>query len=370
MSSADSTSIDKKFLGNAMASFLQIGAVLLLLSWCFAIISPFISVIAWGLIISIALYPFHLKLTGMLGGRAKLSSILLVLTGLAILLIPAWTLTDSSYTALRSVAENVNDGNISITSPDPAVAEWPVVGKPIFEIWSGAAINLEATLNKFQPQLLSFGQWALAFAGATALGIMQFVFSIIIAGVFLLAADGGYQATLAIGSSLTGTTTSGKKMTDLSIQTIRSVTKGVLGVAIIQAFLSAIGLVAMGVPAAGIWTGAVLMLAIMQLPPILILAPIVIWVFSVADPVPATIFAVYSLIVSISDSFLKPLFLGRGVDVPMLVILIGAIGGAMSSGIIGLFIGAVVLALGYQLLTAWMASEEESIAVVDETISS
>jgi len=370
MSSADSASVDKKFLGNAMASFLQIGAVLLLLSWCFMIISPFISIIVWGLIIAVALYPVHQKFSGALGGRAKLSSVLLVLTGLAILLIPVWTLTESSVTTLRSVAENVNDGSITVTPPDPSVAEWPVVGKPVYEFWSGAASNLEATLNKFQPQLLSFGQWALGFAGTTAIGILQFVFSIIIAGVFLMTADSGYRATLAIGSSLTGTGASGKKLTDLSIQTIRSVTKGVLGVAIIQSILAAIGLVAIGVPAAGIWTGAVLMLAIMQLPPLLILVPISIWVFSVAEPVPATIFAVYSFIVSISDSFLKPMLLGRGVDVPMLVILIGAIGGAISSGIIGLFIGAVVLALGYQLLIAWMASDEEFEAAVDETASS
>jgi len=107
----------------------------------------------------------------------------------------------------------------------------------------------------------------------------------------------------------------------------------------------------------------------MQLPPILILAPIAIWVFSVAEPVPATIFAVYSFVVSISDSFLKPMFLGRGVDVPMLVILIGAIGGAMSSGIVGLFIGAVILALGYQLLIAWMASDEESEPAAEETVA-
>jgi predicted PurR-regulated permease PerM len=370
MSSADKVSVDKKFLGNAMASFLQIGAVLLLMSWCFTIISPFIGIIAWGLIIAIALYPFHQKLTGILGGRAKISSILLVLTGLTILLVPAWALTDSSVSALRTVAENVNDGSITVTLPDPAVAEWPIVGKPVYEAWSGAASNLEATLNKFQPQLLSFGQWALSFAGAAAIGILQFVFSIIIAGVFLLAADGGYQAALAIGSSLTGSGDSGKRMTDLSIQTIRSVTKGVLGVAIIQSILAAIGLVAMGVPAAGIWTGAILVLAIMQLPPVLILAPIAIWVFSVAEPVPATIFAVYAFIVSISDSFLKPIFLGRGVDVPMLVILIGAIGGAIASGIIGLFIGAVVLALGYQLLIAWMAPDDEPDADIEEPASS
>ena len=114
----------------------------------------------------------------------------------------------------------------------------------------------------------------------------------------------------------------------------------------------------MGIPAAGIWTFAVLMLAIMQLPPIIVLGPIAIWVFSTAEPVPATIFAVYALIVSSSDSFLKPLFLGRGMQIPMLVILLGAIGGMILSGIVGLFIGAIVLALGYQILMAWMETDE------------
>jgi predicted PurR-regulated permease PerM len=100
------------------------------------------------------------------------------------------------------------------------------------------------------------------------------------------------------------------------------------------------------------------MLAIMQLPPLVILGPIAVWVFSVAEPMPATIFAVYALIVSASDGFLKPLFLGRGMDIPMLVILLGAIGGMIMSGIVGLFIGAIVLALGYQILMAWMATDE------------
>ena len=121
---------------------------------------------------------------------------------------------------------------------------------------------------------------------------------------------------------------------------------------------SALGLVLVGVPAAGLWAFAVLVLAIVQLPPILVLGPIAFWVFSVADPVPATIFLVYAIVVSGSDALLKPMFLGRGVETPMLVILIGAIGGAIASGIIGLFIGAVVLALGYELLVAWMAPDE------------
>jgi len=144
------------------------------------------------------------------------------------------------------------------------------------------------------------------------------------------------------------------------------VVKGVLGVAVIQMFLAAIGLVAIGVPAAGLWAGAVLVLAIIQLPPILILGPIAVWVFSVADPVPATIFLVYSIIVSLSDAFLKPMLLGRGVEVPMLVILMGAIGGAITMGIIGLFLGSVILALGYQIFVAWMAPDEPQVALEED----
>jgi predicted PurR-regulated permease PerM len=132
------------------------------------------------------------------------------------------------------------------------------------------------------------------------------------------------------------------------------VAKGVLGIALIQAILSAIGLLVAGVPAAGLWAGVVLVLAIVQLPPLIVLGPIAIWYFSVAEPVPAVIFLVYATIVSVSDTFLKPFLLGRGVETPMLVILMGAIGGAIAKGIIGLFIGAVILALAYELLIAWM----------------
>ena len=357
MTSADSSQVDQSFLANAMASFIQIGAVLLLLYWCFTIIAPFINVVVWGLIISVAVYPAHVVLSARLGGREKLSAALLVLAGLAILLVPTGYLADSTFHGLRHIASDLEDGAVSIPPPAESVADWTLIGEPLYAAWNGAATNFEATLNKYTPQLKSLGQTALAFAGSTVVGVLQFVFAILIAGVFLTSASKGYEASRNIAVSLIGAER-GEKLTDLSILTIRSVTKGVLGVAIIQAILSAIGLVAIGVPAAGLWAGAVLVLAIIQLPPILILGPIAIWVFSVMDGVPATIFLVYALIVSASDAFLKPMLLGRGLDVPMLVILIGAIGGAITSGIIGLFTGAVILALGYEIFAAWMAPDE------------
>jgi len=356
MSNSDTAAADRNFQKNAMASFVQIAAVAVLVLWCFQIIAPFISIVLWGAIIAVAIYPVHLKLSGKLGGREKLSSTLFVLLGLAILLVPTYILTDSSVAALKSVGTDLKNGSVSISPPNPSVAEWPLIGEQVHEIWSDAAANLEDTLNKFEDQLRAMGGQVVRFAGSLAVGVLQFVASFIIAGVFLVGAEGSYRMSQTFTSSLVGDR--GKGLTDLCVATIRSVAKGVLGVAIIQALMSAVGLVLMGIPAAGIWTFAVLMLAIMQLPPIIILGPIAIWVFSTAETVPATIFLIFALLVSASDGVLKPMFLGRGVEIPMLVILLGAIGGMIMLGIVGLFVGAIVLALGYQILTAWMETDE------------
>jgi len=347
---------DRSFQKNAMASFVQIGALLLLLILCFKIISPFLTIVVWAMIIAVALYPAHLALTNKLGGREKTSAAVFVLVGLAILIVPTYLTAGSSISALSSLGSGLQEGTVSVSPPDESVADWPIIGKRVYAGWTDAAENLEATLQKFQPQLAAFSEGVLKFAGSMFLGVLQFVISIIIAGVFLVSAEGGYKTAMMLSSSLLGER--GNALVDLSVATIRSVAKGVLGVAVIQALLSGIGLAVMGVPAAGLWAGAVLILAIIQLPPLLVLGPIAVWIFSVAEPVPATIFAVYAFIVSISDSFLKPMFLGRGMEIPMLVILLGAIGGAILLGIIGLFLGSVILALGYEILKSWMETDE------------
>jgi predicted PurR-regulated permease PerM len=357
MTSADSSRVDKNFLANAMASFIQIAAVVLLIMWCFSIVKPFIGIVVWGMIISIALYPAHLALTEKLGGKAKMSATILVLIGLAIIIVPTWLLAESAIDGLKFVSGELEDGSVHISPPNESVAEWPLVGERVYAVWAAAAENLAETLNRFEPQLRNLSQSAVGFAGGIVAGVFQFIFATIIGGVLLMSAEGGYQVSRNIAKSLVGSE-SGNKLADLSILTIRSVVKGVLGVAVIQTILAAIGLVAIGMPAAGLFAAAVLVLAIVQLPPILVLGPIAIWYFSVAEGMPATIFLIYALIVSMSDAFLKPMLLGRGVDTPMLVILIGAIGGAITYGIVGLFIGAVVLALGYELFTAWMAPDE------------
>jgi len=356
MNNSDTTAADRNFQKNAMASFVQIAALVILAVWCLRIVAPFVSIILWGMIIAVALYPLHASLAAKIGGKEKLSATLFVLLGLAILLVPAFVLTESSAVSLKNVGSQLNTGTVSIAPPNEAVAEWPLIGEQVHAIWSAAAENLEDTLNIYEDQLRALGGHVIRFAGSMAIGILQFVASIIIAGVFLVGAEGGRRTSLTFASSLVGDR--GEALTDLAVATIRSVAKGVLGVAIIQALLAAIGLAVMSVPAAGVWTFVVLLLAIMQLPPVIVLGPIAIWVFSVAEPVPATIFLIYALIVSFADGVLKPLFLGRGMEIPMLVILVRAISGMIMSGIVGLFIGAIVLALGYEILTAWMETDE------------
>ena len=365
MSNQNTAAADPAFIKNSLAAAFQIGLLFLMAWWCIKIVSPFIGIIAWAAIIAIAVYPLHCKLAGLLGGRNKSSAAVIVLIGLSILLAPTWTLTGSTIETAKTLATSLEEGKVTITPPADKVAEWPVIGKRVHKVWSEAATNLEGVIDQHHDQLKAFSSWLLKAAAGTVMGLLGFAISIIISGVLMVSADSSYQAFRRVGHRIHGER--GADFTDLSIATIRSVAKGVLGVALIQTLLAAIGLIVMGVPGAGIWAAIILVLAIMQLPPLLVLGPIAIWVFSVAEPVPATIFLVYALIVSFSDSFLKPLFLGRGVDVPMLVILLGAIGGMITSGIIGLFIGAVILALGYQLFRFWLDGENEQPVEVSES---
>ncbi|UCG88205.1 MAG: AI-2E family transporter, partial [Gemmatimonadota bacterium] len=185
--------------------------------------------------------------------------------------------------------------------------------------------------------------------------------ALIIAGFMLTYSEGGENKARSIAGRVGGQT--GENVIGITTATIRSVAQGVLGVALVQAAAAGLGMFIAGIPAFGIWTIIVLILAVIQLPPFLVLLPVAIWYFTATDnAVVAIIFLVWCLLVSTSDTFLKPLFLGRGLDTPMPVILIGAIGGLMLHGIIGLFVGAVVLAIGYELFKGWMQEEAGSEA--------
>jgi len=187
----------------------------------------------------------------------------------------------------------------------------------------------------------------------------MFIASMIIAAAFLIGSEKFTKLYEDISCRLMGER--GKEWVTLSTLTIRSVVNGVIGVAVIQSFFALIGMGLMGVPLAMVWALGIMFLTIIQVPALLIIGPVIAYVFSQGSGTAEIIFTIYMLIVGASDGVLKPILMGRGVDVPMLVILIGAIGGMMLMGMIGLFVGAVIFALAYTLFGFWMNEEETEV---------
>lgn len=346
-----------RFVKLSVEAAIRIGVLAVIFLWSLSIIRPFVQIVLWAIILAVAVYPLYSGLARRLGGRGKLSSAVMTLLALAVLLVPSWRFFGRTIEEARDVAARAEAGTFQVPPPPEKVRDWPLIGERTYTFWRGASQNLEATLERLQPELASLGKWALRSLAGLAGTVLQFVVSILIAGVLLSTGERGRAFSVKFATRLAGP--SGEDFVRLTVMTIRSVFQGVLGIALIQSALAAIGLLLIGVPGAMIWALLVLILAVVQLPPILVLGPVMVWAFATQSTTAAVIFLVYGLIVSGSDTFLKPLLLGRGVDVPMLVILLGAIGGMIMSGIIGLFVGAVVLAVAYQLMMAWLEEDAD-----------
>jgi len=342
---------------------IRLGVIFLILAWCLQILTPFIGLVAWGAIIAVAIYKPFQKLVDKLGGRKKLALTLVAVGSIAAILIPVVSLSSSMIESATTISGNINAGTIQIAPPSESVREWPLIGENTYAIWHQASVDLSALLQKYPDQLTAASKKLVGAAKGVAGGIFQFIISMLIAVAFLSSAESAGAAMQKIATRLAGDR--GAPLLDLSTATIRSVAVGVIGIAFIQAVLGGLGMMFAGVPAAGLLAIVILVLAIAQLPPILVLLPVIFYVFSVESTTVAVIFTIWSVLVSMSDAVLKPMLLGRGVDAPMLVILLGAIGGMITSGIVGLFIGAVILALGYKLFQVWVewddpVSEEAS----------
>jgi predicted PurR-regulated permease PerM len=343
---------DRTFLNRAVEISIRIGLIALLVIWCFQVVRPFIQPIVWGIILAIAIHPAYLRLGRVMGGRKRLSATILVVGSLLLLIVPSVMITTSLVESATELAGKLKEGEIQVPPPPTTVADWPIVGGRLHALWATASQNLEAALGQAKPQLKAIGQWILSRGASAGFGIVMFALSIVIAGVLLSYGDRATDTARRIARRLVQER--GDELVELTGNTVQSVTRGILGVALIQAVLAGIGMLVAGVPAAGLWALLVLLMATVQIPALLLLGPIIIYVFATSSTVIAVLFAIWTLAVSLSDNVLKPLLLGRGVDVPMLVIFMGAIGGFILEGIIGLFVGAVLLAVGYTLFRAWL----------------
>lgn len=333
----------------------RVGLIGLMVVMSFRIFSPFLGILLWALVLAVSLYPLYLKLVSKMGGRQGASASLIVILGMLLIGTPTILLGGLFAGYIYETYEAFQTNSVTVEAPSPEVAEWPIIGERVYTAWSAAANDLPGFLDEMQPQLGALTDRALSTAASTMGDVLLFLGALIIAAIMMVFGESGSDAMGRILSRLSGPK-NGPRLRSLTAATIRSVATGVIGVAFIQALLLGVGFALAGIPAAGLLAVVVMLVGIIQLPALLVTLPVIayLWWGGDASTTSNVVWTIYLLVAGMADNVLKPLLLGRGVDAPMPVILIGALGGMVSAGIVGLFVGAVVLAVGYQLFMDWV----------------
>ncbi|QDF74256.1 MULTISPECIES: AI-2E family transporter [Shewanella] len=343
----------KQFISNMTESAIRIGLLAILVIWTYDIVRPFLVPALWGGIIAVALMPLTHRLERLFKGRRGLAATVVALIGIALLVTPFVVVSGSIFDGVSTTLKVVQSGEINLPEPTQRVADIPIIGQSLFDAWKDFSSNLEKAIIHFLPEIKAAFSALAGIIGSSLATLVMFIISLLIAAGFMAnsescAAGLSKMAVRAVGPNA-------HAWTSLMAATIRSVLLGVVGVALIQAMLIGSALFVFGVPAAGLLTLVTLFLGIAQLPALIIIVlPLIGFAYSSMEATSATIFSIWVFLGGISDNILKPMLMGRGVDVPMPVILIGAIGGMLFAGIIGLFLGAVVLAIWYELFVAWL----------------
>ena len=335
---------------------IRLGVLALLLYWSFLLVQPFISIVIWSAVLTVALYPIFEWISFRLGGRRRLAATLTTILSLLVIIGPATWLALGLIDSFRAISDQLDLSILRIPPPANSVKEWPLIGEPIYQFWELASTNFSAALAKIVPQLKPLGGRLLRVGADTGLGTIKFLVSIVLAGFLFLPAPAIVGAVKRLARRLNPAR--GEEFADQAAATIRAVSRGVIGISVLQALLAGIGLMAAGIPQASLITFAVLVFGILQIGPSVVLIPVIIWSWTLLDSTTALLFTGYMVPVNLLDNILRPIVMGRGLKTPMLVILIGVIGGTLAYGITGLFLGPIILAVIWELLVAWIRESE------------
>jgi predicted PurR-regulated permease PerM len=331
---------------------IRLALLALLIVWTFIIIRPFVPILTWSAVLAVAFYPAFGWLAKRLGGRPRIAAAILTLVTLGIVLGPAAWLGLSAVEGIRDLASQIGTGDLALQAAPEQIKRWPLIGPQLFDLWNLAYTNIRAVVREVAPYLKPLAGVMLSFAGSAGVGALQFLVSVFIAGFLfpygpqLVAAIRGFLVRIVPEQS--------EQFLELAGATIRAVSQGVIGVAFVQALAAGIGFRLAGLPSAGLLALIVLLLSIVQIGAFLLLVPALIWIWVDKDVTTAALLTGFFVVVGLLDNILKPLVLGRGLTTPMVVILIGVIGGTLAHGIIGLFIGPIILSVAWELVAAWI----------------
>ncbi|HKA21549.1 MAG TPA: AI-2E family transporter [Blastocatellia bacterium] len=328
---------------------------------CYKVFYPFLNLMVWSTILAVTMYPLHKALSRRVSGKKWLASTILVVIGILLIVIPTALLLNSFADTVRNFIAGVQNNTLKVPAPNEGIEKVPIVGHKVFDAWSKASADLPAFVQSMQPKIGELARGALGVVASVGTGLLLFLGSFIIASIVMAYGESGARATRSIFDRVAGPNR-GEALTKLCTATIRTVALGVIGVAFIQAIFIGLALLIARVPAAGILSIIAFVLGIAQVPALVVTLPAIayIWLSGDYGSGAAITFTIILLLAGLTDNVLKPLMLGRGVDVPMPVILFGALGGMASGGILGMFVGATALALGYNIFMHWVATNPEA----------
>jgi len=329
--------------------------------WSLILIRPFLTIIVWSIIIAVALYPIFDWLSAKLYNHGALAAAAITILSLLVMLGPATWLALSLVETVRSLLARLGDGTLTFPPPSEAVKAWPLIGEKIYEGWLLASTNLRALVVEAAPHLKPLGSSLLNAAGSMGINLLKFIIAVVISGFLFIPGPSLIHSIKNVLSRVAAAR--GEEFVDLAGATIRNVSRGIIGIAILQALLAGIGLLFAGVPAAGLFSFLVLVLGIIQIGPSIILLPLIVWSWFAMDTTTAVLFTLYMIPVNLLDNILRPL-VAKGLSTPMPVILVGVLGGTLVHGVIGLFVGPIVLSIGWQLLMVWTRDEATATEMV------
>jgi predicted PurR-regulated permease PerM len=342
----------------------------LLIASTFWILRPFLVSIVWGTIIVVATWPVLGRLQRRLANKRALAVLVMATALLLMVLVP---MTFAILTIARS-AENITAqfqsfDPFSLSSPPQWLKRIPFAGKRMADRWTAfAALSSEERYAKVTPYVERALRWFVKRAGSTGTTILQFLLTMIIAIILYAKGEIFREGLLRFARRLAGR--QGEEVTVLAAKAVRGVVLGVVVTALTQAAIGGIGLLIAGVPAAALLTAVTFVLCLAQLGPLLVLVPSVVWLYWSGQAVWGTVLLIFSAFAGTIDNFLRPFLIRKGADLPLLLIIAGVIGGLIAFGVLGLFIGPVVLAITYTLVKAWVSDEVHDEVHMGEASSS
>ncbi|ODR93325.1 AI-2E family transporter [Sinorhizobium alkalisoli] len=357
--SVELAKVDRFSIEARITDAARLGIVALFAYWSLTLVAPFAIIIIWAVILAVALYPAFQALNMALGKRPRLAAIVLTIASLAIIAGPLAAVVFSFAEGAQALFSRLSEGSVLVPTPAESVRDWPLVGERVYAAWSLAASNLEDALKRLEPSILQVTSRALTKIASIGVDLLSFVVSVIVAG--FLFGPGARLAEIMQGLAHRIASDRGVGFVRLATATIRNVARGVIGVAVLQALLCALVLRVFDAPFPGVIAFLVLILCIIQIGPMLVVLPLVIWAWTEMEAGAATLFTLLLAPLVVIDNVMKPVLVARGLSTPTLVILIGVLGGTLSYGLIGLFLGPIVLSVFYELLMVWMRSDAAAL---------